>query len=336
MGPKVEVLVITKGEVEKLVSRKDVLEAVEAVYRALGTKGQLYQPMKEPIFLDPPDNNNFIIAMPAYLKSMNVTGTKWCPCYRNQKPGIPAVWGGVMVLNDPETGIPFAIMDATAITNMRTAGGHCAVAAKYLAKKNSRVISIIGCGAEGRTGLLAFNDLFPLEEIRIYDIKPEAMAAFKKEMAKQVSARIVPTNSAPESAEGTDIVLIGTWAHEPILFEPQIPQGAFVAAMYRFYDLDPKLAEKVDKWVLGDKKSDGHLIVDRHKWSPDALGVAMSWDNVYADMGEIVTGAKPGRENDKERILYTHMGMGAHDIALAQIAYTRAKERGVGKKVRLI
>ena len=241
-----------------------------------------------------------------------------------------------MVLNDPETGLPYAIMDATAITNLRTAGGHCVVAAKYLAKKDSRTMAIIGCGAEARTGLPAFNDLFLLVEVKIYDIKPEAMSAYQQEMSKQVSARIIPSKTAEEAVEGADIILIGTWSRTPVVFEPWVPAGCFVAALYRFYDLDYKLSEKADKWVLGDKKSDGHLIVDRHKWSPDSPGVELSWDNVYADMGEIVTGAKLGRENDQERTLYTHMGMGAHDVALAQIAYSRAKEQGIGTRVRLI
>jgi ornithine cyclodeaminase/alanine dehydrogenase-like protein (mu-crystallin family) len=210
------------------------------------------------------------------------------------------------------------------------------VAAKHLAKKNSKTIAIIGCGAEGRSGLPAFSDFFPLEVVKIYDIKSEAMAAYQQKMSEVVSARIIPSKSAEEAVEEADIILMATLSKTPIVFEPWVPKGCFVAALTRFLDLDYKLSEKVEKWVLGDKKSDGHLIVDRDKWSDHAQGVVVSWDNVYADMGEIITGVKPGRENDRERILYTHMGMGAHDLALAQIAYKRAKERGIGTKVRLI
>ena len=336
MGQQLEVLVLTKGEVEKLISRKDVIEAVETAYRALGTKGQLFQPQKEPIFVDAPDSKNFLMPMPSYVKSIGVAGIKWGSLYAAPKPGAPAASGAIIVLNDPETGMPYTIMDGLLITNMRTAGGHAAVAAKYLAKKNSKTMAIIGCGVEARTGLPAFNDQFPLESVKIYDIKPEAMSAYQQEMSKEVSAHIIPSKTAEEAVEGTDIILMATLSRTPVVFEPWVPKGCFVAALTRFLDLDYKLSEKADKWVLGDKKSDGHLIVDRHKWSDHALGVEVSWDNVYADMGEIITGAKPGRENDQERILYTHMGMGAHDVALAQIVYTRAVERGIGTKVRLI
>lgn len=336
MGPKVEVLILTMGEIEKLISRKDAIDAVETAYKALGTEGQLFQPQKQPILLDAPENKNFLMAMPSYVKSIGVVGFKWGGVYSNQKPGIPSAWGAVIVLNDPETGIPYTIMDGIAITNMRTAGGHAVVAAKHLAKKNSKTIAIIGCGAEGHSGLPAFNDFFPLEVVKIYDIKSEAMAAYQQKMSEVVSARIIPSKSGEEAVEDADIILMATLSQTPVVFEPWVPKGCFVAALTRFLDLDYKLSEKVDKWVLGDKKSDGHLIVDRNKWSNHARGVVVSWDNVYADMGEIITGVKPGRENDRERILYTHMGMGAHDLALAQIAYNRAKERGIGTKVRLI
>jgi ornithine cyclodeaminase/alanine dehydrogenase-like protein (mu-crystallin family) len=334
--PQIEVLVLTMEEVEKLISRQDVLDAVETAYKALGTKDQLFQPQKEPIYVDHPEHYNFVIAMPCYLRSTGVAGVKWGGFYGHQQPGIPACWGAIIALNNPENGQPYAIMDGTYITNVRTAGGHAAVAAKYLAKKDSKTMAVIGCGTEGRAGLPSFNDLFPLETVKIYDVNPETMSTYKRELSKQVSANIIPTNSAEEAVKDTDIILIATASHKPVVLEPWVPPGCFVAALTRFLDLDYKLSEKADKWVIGDKKTDGHMIVDRHTWSDHADGVIVSWDNVYADMGEIVTGAKPGRENDRERILYTHMGMGAHDVALAQIAYKRAVEKGVGKKVRLI
>lgn len=329
--PKVEVLVLTKGEIEGLITRKDVVEATELVYKAEG-EGNLVQPQKEPMWMDS-RKLNFIIAMPAYMKTINTAGVKWACLYWDQQPGIPATWGDILILNNPQNGQPFAIMDATAITNMRTAGGHAVVAAKYLAKKNSKVLAIIGCGAEARIGLPAFKDFFPLETVRVYDTRPEAMTAFKKEMAGKVPVTVVTTASPEEAVKGSDIILMVTSAQEPVVFEPWVPEGCFVAGLYSFCDLDPMLSKKADKWVIGSRLSDGHMIVEDRTL---VKNFQLSWDDVYADMGDVVTGKKRGRENERERIVYTHLGMGGHDVAVGKLAYDKAKAKGVGRMVRLI
>ncbi len=333
IGPSVEVLVLNKAEIEQLLTRREVIEATELAFRSEGEE-QLLQPQKEPMYIDPPQRRNFIIAMPACLKNINVAGIKWACLYWDQEPGVPATWGDILILNHPQNGLPFAIMDATAITNMRTAGGHAVVAAKYLAKKNAKVLAIIGCGAEAYTGLPAFNDVFPLESIKIYDINPMAMTAFKETMSKQVLAAIEPCTSSEEAVSNADIVLMVTSAQEPVVFESWLPEGCFVAGLYSFCDLDPLLSKMADKWVIGSRASDGHLIVDNA--SGLVKNFELSWNDVYADMGEIVTGSKPGRENDKERIVYTHLGMGAHDIAVGKIAYDKAKKSDIGSTVKLI
>jgi len=324
----VEVLVLAKDEVENLITRKDAIEAAEIAFRAQGTKEQFFQPPNSHLFVDPPDNTKLILAMPSYIKPIEAAGIKWTNAYyQNQMPGIPAIWGGVVILNDPETGIPYAIIEATAITHMRTAGGHAAAAAKLLARKDSQKMAIIGCGTEGRAGLLAFSDLFPLEAVKVYDINSTATSSFIKDMSPQVSARIESSETPEEAFADADIIMTATWSEKPVLMEPNVPEGCFVAGLTRFKDVDPVLSQKADKWILGNRISDGNF---------NEPGIELSYDHVYADMGEIITGAKPGRENNRERILYTHMGMGAHDIALGHIAYSRAKERGIGTKVRLI
>ena len=329
----VDVLTLNKEEVESLITQKDVLDAVELAYKTDG-EGQLVQPPKEPMWMD--DNKmNFIIAMPAYLKTTNIAGAKWAAQYWDQQPNFPAITG-LIILNDHKTGIPYAIMDGTTLTKLRTAGGHAVVAAKYLAKKDSKVIAIIGCGAEARAGLLAFADMFSLETAKIYDINPEAMTSFKEEMTQQVSMEVQPMASVKEAVDGTDIILMVTSANEqePLVFESWVPQGCFVAGLTAFFDLDAKLSKKADKWVIGSRISDGHRIVERTEFGKKTL--KLSWDDVYADMGEIVTGKMPGRENERERIIYTHLGMGAHDIALAKIAYDKAKKAGIGTMVKII
>ncbi len=326
--PNVEVLVLNKSEVEKLISAQDAIDAAETAFSAEGVKGNLVQPPNTHLLIDPSSNNKLLLAMASYVKPINVAGIKWMNAYfGGQKPGIPSIWGGIIVLNDPETGIPFAILDATAITHMRTAGGHAVVGAKYLAKKNSKTMAIVGCGAEGRAGLLGFRQIFALERVKIFDIRPEAMTAYIHEMSSQVSTEIVPSASPEEAFQDADIILMVTSAHQPVLMEEMVPEGSFVAGLFLFQDVDFELSRKADKWVLGNRVNDGNIKF------PDS---SFSYDYVYADMGEIVTGAKKGRENDRERILYTHMGMGAHDIVLGYKAYVEALKRGVGTRVKII
>lgn len=328
MSTDVEVLIISKADVEQLLTQDDVVQAVETVFQTQGTRGHLFQPPNTHLQIDPPSKGKLMISMPCYIRSLNLTGIKWTNAYYGgQKPGIPPIWGSIVVLNNAETGIPFAILDDTTITAVRTAGGHAVVAAKYLAKKSSRTMAIIGCGVQGRSGLLAFQRMFPLKTVKIFDIRSDAVASFLSELSPRVQAIIVPANTLEEAFAASDIILLADSSSKPILFEPMVPSGCFVAGLRRFMNLDPALSRKTDKWIIGNRVTDCDFNV------PD---IGLSYDHVYADMGEIVTGAKPGRENDSERILYTHMGMGAHDVVLGYAIYKKALAKGLGTKVKLI
>ena len=206
------ILFLSKSEVESLITPEDAVYAAEQAYRALG-EGQLTQyhlvmPIKGP---------NIINTMPTYVKSLNLYGMKQVNVYYQREPGdnLPLIWGSLIILTHPENALPYAMMDGTSITNMRTAGGHAVVAAKYLAKKDSKTLAIIGCGAQARTGLQSLVNNFPLELVKIYDIKPEAMSAFREEMGKEFTVWIIPAASAEEAVEEADIILVATSAFVP-------------------------------------------------------------------------------------------------------------------------
>ncbi|MBI4322264.1 MAG: hypothetical protein HY675_27540 [Chloroflexi bacterium] len=328
--PDVEVLFLTKSQIEELISFQEVVEAVELAFRAVGEKNVI-MPQKFQMFTDPPKNYNFLIPMPTYVKSIGVAGLKWASLYFDQQPGLPTVWA-VVILNDPVTGLPYAIMDGTSVTNMRT-GGHAAVAAKYLSKSDSTSIAVIGCGAEGRTHLRAMKAVRPsLKRAQLFDINAGAMAGYAEEMGQKLDLEFVQTGSPQEAVKGVDIVVMTTSAQKPIVMHDWIEPGCFVAGSYAFYDLDPMLSKTADKWVLGCRESDYTLILANPK---KRLVMELSKEDVYADMGEIVVGDKPGRENEQERIVYTHLGMGALDIAVAARAYEKARAQGIGRVLRL-
>ncbi|MCK9216609.1 MAG: hypothetical protein M0P77_01620 [Firmicutes bacterium] len=334
-GPSVEILFLNKKEVEEVITREEIEEAVELAFRTAG-EGKLIQPVKSYLAVDSPKNRNHFISMPTYLETINVAGIKWCCLYWDREPGIPPVtWGDILILNYRSNGLPYAIMDCTTITNERTAA-HSVIAAKYLAKKNSKTAAIIGCGATSQTALPGLLGYFGLEKAKIYDIKPEMMDIYEKNIKKQTSSpiNIVKCSSNEEAVKDADIVIVGTSSMEPIVKENWIAEGACVIALNSFCDLDPKLSMKADKWVLGNKKSDNSTIV--MKETAITPIEELSVDNVYADLGEIIAGKVIGRENEKERIVYTHKGMGALDVAVGDIVYKNAKKAGIGNMIKLI
>ena len=325
----VEMLVLTMDDIESLVTYKEAIEVEDQVYKAIGS-GQVVQPQKNPMLIDPRENSNMIIVMPCYMKNLGIAGMKIVSDYFTPAPGLPTVWGAIVLLYHVDNGQPYAILDGTSITNIRTAA-HSAIAAKYLAKKDSKIMVIIGTGAEARTHLRAFKEILPISYVKVFDIKPEAMTVFKQEIEAEFEVKVIPQSSVKEAVEDADVIAVTTTATKPVVMEPWVPAGCFVTGVMQFTDLDPALSKKADKWVIGHSESDPHLSA--------AVGVGpevVDFRNAYADMGQIATGKKPGRENDKERTVYTHAGMASHDLALSDLVYRKAVKKGLGQKVRLI
>ena len=188
MSYPINVRMISKSQAEKLVTPAEVLEVVDETFKALGN-GEIFHPVKEPIW-NGKENANMILAMPAHLKDKKIIGMKWVNMYTYQQEGIPSSYGNLLILNHEENGQPYAMIEATPITTMRTAGGHGVVAAQYLARKDSRVLTVVGCGAEGISGIRSFLVAFPgLEELRVCDRSPEALKRVEDEFGDQIRIR---------------------------------------------------------------------------------------------------------------------------------------------------
>ena len=323
MPQPVNIRLITKEQVESLVTPVEVVDAVVDCFRALG-EGKLVHPAKDPLWTNEA-KTNMLLAMPAYRRDIGVAGVKWVSMYEDQKPGVPSSWGNLLILNDGETGVPYAVMDATAITTMRTAGGHGVAAARYLARKDSKTLAVIGCGVGGQAGIRSFLDNFPgLGGLRLCDLNPERIREVQARF--EARARVVPCENARAAVEEADIVLLVTTSRKPLVKAEWLPRGCFVAGLYAFHDLDPEVSRRADKWVLGNRTSDVHFVIN----DPLFAEYGLRYEQVYADLGEIVTGKRPGRENDEEIILFSHMGMGSLDLTVGELVYRRAVEKQVG------
>ena len=297
----------------------EIVEALEQMFREKG-KGRVEMPPKPGIHTRP---DAFIHAMPAYIPALESAGIKWVSGYpENYKRGLPYITG-LLILNDPETGVPLAVMDCVWITAKRT-GAATAVAAKYLARPDSEVAGILGCGVQGRSNLEALDVLFPLKRVMAYDVDAKAQNRYVQEMSGQFGLEVVPVREPKEAVVGCDIVVTAG----PILKVPHatIEPGWFETGGFAsLVDFDsywhPDAMREADKFCTDDVPQLEHY---------REAGYFQDIPPIYADLGELVTGRKPGRETDEERTMACNLGLALDDMATAPLIYRRALEKGIG------
>src|SRR5512146_3377067 len=225
-----KVLYLSRANVESVdLSMKEIIDLLEKAFLEKGN-GRVEMPPKPGIHTMP---DAFIHAMPAYIPSMKSAGIKWVSGYpENFKRGLPYI-SGLLMLNDMETGIPYAVMDCTWITAYRT-GAATALAARYLARPESETAAIMACGVQGRTNLEALACIFKLKRVYAYDILPEAQARYVEEMSRKLDLEIVAVKQPREAGEKADLIVTAG----PILKHPKptiekdwIRPGTFASAV---------------------------------------------------------------------------------------------------------
>jgi len=321
-----ELLYLSRADVERVnLPMTDIIKAVEQVFIEKGN-GRIEMPPKPGIH---PVKDSFIHAMPAYVSEMKAAGVKWVSGFPdNFKKGLPYI-SGLLILNDPGTGIPKAVMDCSWITAMRT-GAATAVAAKYLARNDSSVMGILGCGVQGRTNLEAVKVAFPrLAKVSAYDIDGQVLTRYVKDMEKKHRVDVVPMNSPRKAVEGCDIVVTAgpILKHPSPVIEPSwLKKGGFACPL----DFDSywrnDAMQSVDKFCTDDRDQ-----LEYYK----TVGYFGGVPKVHADLGEIVTGKKTARENADERTMSMNLGVAIEDMATAIRIYERAKTKGIGTWVPL-
>lgn len=322
------VLFINEKDVLSLLTPADAIVAVEDTFLHIGlgdvTLGDIAL-----LHVDAARRNNFH-SMPAVLHHKNVAGVKWIPTYSAPLPGFPFSRGNLVILSDAATGWPLAIIGASNITTMRTAGGHGVVQAKYLTQKNPQTISVFGCGAQAKAGIRGFLTQFPtIQTIRLFSRSREPMERLQQELSER--AEVVLCDTPTAALEGSRLVLMASGARQPLVTAEDLRPGMTIIGMEGFRDLDPRIAKTADKWYLGHRKADSRILE-----SPIlSAGGQLSAEDIYADLTEVLTGKVAGRENDDEIIISTHMGLGAHDVSCAELIYRRAVDRGVGQTLLL-
>ncbi len=315
-----QLLYLSRADVEEVgLEMATIIELLGDAFREKGA-GRVEMPPKPGIHTQP---DAFIHAMPAYIPALHSAGIKWVSGYpENQKRGLPYI-SGLLILNDDETGLPYAVMDCTWITAYRTAGAS-ALSAKYLARPESEVVGILACGVQGRTNLEALSVLFPVKHVYAYDIVPEVQQQYIEEMSAKLGLEIVGVDNPKQAVVESDLVVTSgpILEHpEPAIEQGWLQPGAFASAVDFDSYWQPAAMAQMDKLCTDDHEQFFYY---------RSVGYFQSTPDPYADLGELAAGLKPGREGENERTLAINLGLAIDDMAVAPEIFRRAKEGGIG------
>ncbi|KKM11640.1 hypothetical protein SY88_08150 [Clostridiales bacterium PH28_bin88] len=321
-----EILYLSLADVKAVgLTMKETMEAVEKAFIEKG-HGRFQMPPKPGLH---PRGDAFIHAMPAYLPEMKAAGLKWVSGFpENVQYGLPYITG-LLVLNCPDTGVPLAVMDCVWITAQRT-GAVSGVTAKCLARQDSAIAAIIGCGVQARTQLEALAVALELKTVKCYDINQEQVELYIGDMqSKLPGLEFVTVKNAKEAVTDSDVVVTAG----PILKHPNpeielswLKDGVLGLPIDFDSYWKPEAMQGVDKFYTDDEAQfEYYRTVGYFQGAPKA----------NADMGQLTTGRVPGRANDQEKIIGMNLGIAINDMATASRIYQKAMEKGIGATLPL-
>jgi ornithine cyclodeaminase/alanine dehydrogenase len=303
---------------------RDAMDIVEQSLSEHGEK-QVENPPKLPIH---PLPDAFINAMPAFLPRKRASGMKWVSGFPTNVPrGLPTI-AAMIILNDPETGLPLAVMDGTYITAIRTVAVS-AVAAKYLCNPDAASMAIVGCGLQGRYHAQALTGVIgSIQTAKICDTYQPSIESFTRAVSEKRPGLKIEVCATPEEAiRDTDLVVTATGKLlEPIYKNAWVKKGALVLPVHT-QGWDSSTPSQMDKLVVDDWaqfRTVGDVI---YKPLPE---------RPHAETGEIVAGSRPGRESRDERIVNFNKGLAIHDVLMGTVLLNQAREKGLGQKLVLV
>lgn len=324
-----ELLYLSRADVTRLgVTMAEVLDAVDEGLRLKGL-GKTETPPKPGIH---PRPDCFTNAMLAYVGGIEAAGVKWVSAYPSNPPaGLPFI-SGLVLLDDPATGVPLAVMDAVWPTAMRT-GASAGIAARYLAPTHSVVAAIVGCGVQNRHSVMALAEVLPdLREVRCYDLFSQAADAFRAEMEQRFpTLSFVLCESAAAAVRPAEVVVtaVPTVAGpHPDLDAGVLKEGALAVSLDYGSAWTPAAMRACDRFfcddveqVLAVKRAGHHL-----------RGIP---ERIDGDLGALAAGRMAGREGAAQRIFCLNLGIAVEDVVTAKLLYDRALAEGVGARLPL-
>ncbi len=322
-----EIHYLTRAEVEHCGLTED--EVIELARTALVAHGREQCEMPAKIGLHPL-GNTLMHAMPAYVAPAQACGIKWAECFpENHKYGLLQT-SGLLVLNDVQTGWPIAVMDAIWITAVRTPAVS-ALAIEKLARSDSRVVAVLGCGVQGRghVSLLA-RVMKNLEEVRVFDIFPQTADRLIQDSVSGYPCRLVRSASVEALVRDADVIITATAIlndPDPQIRDAWIKPGALLLPIDFDSVFEWETMRRADKFLVDS--------LDEMNYFMGVGYLKHGLPPVYAELGEVVAGLKPGRQSPTELIMDMNIGMGIEDVVLGKALLHRALDKGIGRRLPL-
>ena len=325
-------LLLARADVESVLTMPDAITAVEEAFKQLAL-GNVVMPQRTAIRAE--QHHGLHLGMPAYIGGENDTlGLKIVTVYGDNpaKYNLPTTIG-ILVLNDPRTGAPIAIMDASYLTAMRT-GAVSGVATKYLARRDAKTAGIFGAGVQARTQLVGVAASRQLESALVYSLVAEEAARYAGDMSAQLGIPVRVAGSA-EAVLEADIICTASTATTPLFSGNALRPGTHINGVGSHSpgarELDTDTIKRAK--VIADQKS-ACLVEAGDIMIPIEEG-SIGEDHISAELGEVVAGMKPGRESDTEITLFKSVGLALQDVSTATAVYHAAREKGIGQEVAI-
>jgi len=324
-----KILMLSTEDVRKALDMEETIAAMKEAFRQL-SQGEAVMPLRTVV--EVPRHNGLTLFMPAYLPARDEMAVKFVSVFNdNPSQGLPLIHALVVVM-DAKTGMPRAIMDGGYLTAFRT-GAASGAATEFLAREDAETVAIIGAGVQGRTQLQAVCAVRPIQEAWIYDLVPEQADEFVLKMKQKLSIQIRVAEYPGQAVKQADIICTATTSSKPVFEDRDIKPGSHINAVGGY---TPQMREIPSETVVRSK-----VVIDHHEASLTEAGDLLipmkeglvSKDHIFAELGEIAAGIKPGRESQEEITLFKSVGLAIQDVAIANLALKVAEEKKFGVEI---
>lgn len=321
-------LLLNRETIQGLLTMEDAIGLLEDAFGELATGTAVMPPR---VAVSDPERNGWYAFMPAQLRNMGALGIKAVTVYKDNpsKHNLPSTLATIILL-DSETGKTLSVMDGGYITAVRT-GAISGLATKYLARSNATVAGILGTGVQARAQLWGMATAHKLESALCYSQDtPENTEKFANDLSQQLGIPVTVSQSTQEVVENVDILALATTATTPIVDGDWVKAGTHINAIGSHA---PGVRELDTKTVLKSKIICDQTLACLAEAGDLQIPIeegALSSDDIYGEVGELVTGKKPGRENDQEITLFKSVGLSIQDISTAYHVYRKALDQQVG------
>ncbi|PSQ44136.1 ornithine cyclodeaminase family protein [Halobacteriales archaeon QS_9_68_42] len=325
-----ETLLLDRDDVAENARTEEVIVAVEEAFAAY-QHGNVQMPTKS--YVDLPEYGGDFRSMPAYMDAgdWDAAGIKWVNVHTDnpERYDLPTVIG-TMIYSDPRNAFPLAIMDGTTLTRQRT-GAAAAVATDHLAVEDATSLGIVGAGVQSYTQLEAIATIRPIEEVVVFDVRDAAVEGFVDRFEGEFDVRA----GTVEEAAGCDVLSTVTPVEEPVVPADAVGERTHINAM----GADAPGKNELEEGVVANAK----LVIDDYEQCTHSGEINVPWsrgvlddDDLYGELGEIVTGERPGRASTDGVTVFDSTGLAIQDVAAAHVVYEHANEQDNGTPFALV